>query len=179
MIAPSQTAEQLWQRARREPLWSPFETTRQLHLERADIERLLPHRDPMLLVDAITSFDAEQRAVAGRRWLDPADPVFAGHFPTHPVYPGVLQLEAAGQLSVCLIALWQAHQEGAPAEAAPVDVRVIAVERGSFLAEARPGDELTLLATIIEADSLAVRCAGQVMNGSKVCACATLELYLV
>jgi 3-hydroxymyristoyl/3-hydroxydecanoyl-(acyl carrier protein) dehydratase len=171
--------EQLSKRAQREPLWAPTESTRKIDLGRAAIERLLPHRDPLLLLDAITLLDYKQRALAGRRRLDPADPVFAGHFPDHPVYPATLQMEAVGQLSACLIALWQAHEDGLPIEEAGVDVRVIGVERAAFLAEVGPGDELTLLSRIIEADSLAVRCAGQVMKGGSVCALATLELYLV
>jgi 3-hydroxymyristoyl/3-hydroxydecanoyl-(acyl carrier protein) dehydratase len=77
-------------RARRHPLFSPASTTAEVDLGPAAIERLLPHRPPMLLVDRISAVDLEQQALRAHRRIDPDDPLLAGHFPGDPVYPGAL-----------------------------------------------------------------------------------------
>ncbi len=66
-----------------------------------EIKRLIPHRDPFLLLDRIENVDLTQKAIIGMRHINPADPLFKGHFPDYPIYPGVLQLEFIGQLAIC------------------------------------------------------------------------------
>ncbi|WP_455381237.1 3-hydroxyacyl-ACP dehydratase FabZ family protein, partial [Salinispira pacifica] len=62
------------------------------------VRNLLPHRPPLLFVDRVRGLDLDQLRIAGERYVDPDDPVFAGHFPGHPLYPGTFQIEAVGQL---------------------------------------------------------------------------------
>jgi UDP-3-O-[3-hydroxymyristoyl] N-acetylglucosamine deacetylase/3-hydroxyacyl-[acyl-carrier-protein] dehydratase len=59
---------------------------------------ILPHRYPFLLVDRIVEFDGDQKAV-GVKCVSVNEPFFQGHFPGHPVMPGVLQLEAMAQVA--------------------------------------------------------------------------------
>ena len=65
-------------------------------LDKAQIEGILPHREPFLLIDRVMELVPGEYAVAERDVL-PTDDVFRGHFPGHPVFPGVLQLEAMAQ----------------------------------------------------------------------------------
>lgn len=60
------------------------------------IMEILPHRPPFLLVDRITECEPGQRA-AGIKCVTMNEPFFQGHFPGHPVMPGVLILEALAQ----------------------------------------------------------------------------------
>jgi len=62
------------------------------------IMELLPHRPPFLLVDRIIELDPAERAV-GIKCVTINEPFFVGHFPGHPVMPGVLILEAMAQVA--------------------------------------------------------------------------------
>jgi 3-hydroxyacyl-[acyl-carrier-protein] dehydratase len=68
----------------------------------ADIERLIPHRPPFLWIDEIVG--TTDRTIHARKFLEPRLDVFAGHYPSFPVLPGVLQCEAAFQAGAVLIA---------------------------------------------------------------------------
>ncbi len=63
---------------------------------------LLPHRYPMLLVDRIVDY-AEGEWIRGVKNITMGDPIFQGHFPKQPVFPGVLIIEAMAQTGGCLI----------------------------------------------------------------------------
>ena len=66
-------------------------------LNTLDIMKLLPHRYPFLLVDRITEFEDGKRIV-GVKNVTINEPFFQGHFPGHPIMPGVLILEAMAQV---------------------------------------------------------------------------------
>jgi UDP-3-O-[3-hydroxymyristoyl] N-acetylglucosamine deacetylase/3-hydroxyacyl-[acyl-carrier-protein] dehydratase len=63
---------------------------------------ILPHRFPFLMVDRIISFEAETKCV-GVKTVTINEPFFQGHFPGHPVMPGVMQIEAMAQVASILL----------------------------------------------------------------------------
>lgn len=67
-----------------------------------EVMKLLPHRYPFLMIDRVLSFDGENKCV-GLKQVSINEPFFQGHFPGHPVMPGVLQVEAMAQLASILI----------------------------------------------------------------------------
>lgn len=148
-------------------------------IQRDGIERLVPHRPPFLLIDAITRIDLEGARICGTRRIDPADPVFAGHFPGDPVFPGVLQLEMMGQLGLCLASLVSASTANPVQVAAPVPIRASRVHQAVFYAGVGPGDALTVYAGLVDNDDLAATAAGQIYKGDTLCSVSLLEVCYV
>jgi len=73
-----------------------FDLTKEPVYDINDIEKLLPHRYPFLLVDKITEVD--DTSIVGVKNISFNEPQFTGHFPGNPVMPGVLQIEAMAQV---------------------------------------------------------------------------------
>jgi UDP-3-O-[3-hydroxymyristoyl] N-acetylglucosamine deacetylase/3-hydroxyacyl-[acyl-carrier-protein] dehydratase len=67
-----------------------------------DVQAVLPHRFPFLMIDRILAFEGENKIV-GMKSVTINEPYFQGHFPGHPVMPGVLQLEAMAQVASILM----------------------------------------------------------------------------
>ena len=71
-------------------------------LNTKQIMEIIPHRQPMLLIDTIEELEPGKRAV-GKKCVSYNEPYFAGHFPQEPVMPGVLILEALAQTGAVAI----------------------------------------------------------------------------
>jgi UDP-3-O-[3-hydroxymyristoyl] N-acetylglucosamine deacetylase/3-hydroxyacyl-[acyl-carrier-protein] dehydratase len=72
-------------------------------LDTDEIMQILPHRYPFLMVDRIISFDESGTKCIGVKSVTINEPFFQGHFPGHPVMPGVLQVEAMAQVASILL----------------------------------------------------------------------------
>ena len=164
--------------AGRRSFWIPAADAVQVALERADIEQLIPHRDPFLLLDGITDISLTSQSIRGRRRIDPGDPVLRGHFPGRPVYPGVLQLESIGQLGLCLLQFLSAQSVAIPSSPPP-DIRAVSVHAARFYDAVLPGDDLTLVCRVIARDEYTATCAGQVVRGDIICSFGVMEVYFV
>lgn len=111
-------------------------------IEIAEIMEILPHRYPFLLVDRIIECDNEKRIV-GYKNLTINEPFFQGHFPGHPVMPGVLQMEALAQVAGILLNKMFGG-EGKISYFAAID-------NARFRRPVVPGDQLRLEIEIINA----------------------------
>lgn len=104
-------------------------------LEAEDIQKIIPHRYPFLLIDRIIEIEYGKRAV-GIKNVSANEPYFQGHFPGAPIMPGVLQVEALAQVGAVAI-LGLPENKGKLAYFAGIDgVR--------FKRPVRPGDQLVL-----------------------------------
>jgi len=105
-----------------------------------DVERIaamLPHRYPFLLIDRVIEFEPGKRATAIKN-VTINEPFFQGHFPGHPVMPGVLIIEAMAQAAGVMIKL------AAPASGRPVVFYLVKVDNARFSRVVVPGDQLRL-----------------------------------
>jgi 3-hydroxyacyl-[acyl-carrier-protein] dehydratase len=108
-------------------------------LGREEIEAILPHREPFLLIDEVVELEPGERVVARKR-VRPDEWYLAGHFPGRPVMPGVLIVEAMAQTGAVAV-LSQEENRGRIALFAGIDdVR--------FKRIVEPGDELELECTL-------------------------------
>jgi 3-hydroxyacyl-[acyl-carrier-protein] dehydratase len=108
-------------------------------LDRNGIQRIIPHREPFLLVDEVVELEPGVRAVGVYR-VDPEAWYLRGHFPGNPIMPGVLQVEALAQVgAICGLA----HPDYAGRLALFAGIDDLRFKR-----VVRPGDALRLEASI-------------------------------
>ncbi|MFM9966667.1 MAG: 3-hydroxyacyl-ACP dehydratase FabZ family protein [Planctomycetaceae bacterium] len=128
-------------------------------MTRDDIQQLIPHRDPFLWLDEIV--ELTETRIHARMFLSPDLPVFSGHYPDFPVFPGVLQLEAAMQAGAVLIAKTATMAPGK----VPVATRINNVQ---FRRMVRPGETLEIEVELTERMSNAFFLTGKVSVGGQV-----------
>lgn len=128
------------------------------------IQRALPHRYPFLLVDRVTEFSADGERCVAIKNVTINEPFFAGHFPGHPVMPGVLILEALAQTSAMHARLKLGDLEGERI------VYLVGIDRAKFRRPVVPGDQLILQSTLLRGGGRIWKFRGQAMVGDQVVA---------
>lgn len=115
-------------------------------LENVEIQKIIPHRYPFLMVDRIVELEPGKRAV-GIKNVTANEPFFQGHFPGFPIMPGVLIVEALAQTAGIAA---NAAAEGDNKENYEARIGVFAsIEEMKFKKQVLPGDTLRLEAEII------------------------------
>lgn len=100
------------------------------------ISKLLPHRYPFLLVDKI--IELSDNHIVGIKNVTFNEPMFTGHFPDNPVFPGVLQLEALAQTGGVLVL----NNQGGPEK--QFDTYFLKIDNARFKQKVMPGDTLIM-----------------------------------
>ena len=112
-----------------------------------DIEKMLPHRYPFLMVDKIIEINEEN--IIGVKNITMNEPQFTGHFPENPVMPGVLQIEAIAQTGGVLVLT----STGDPEAFWPY---LVGIDNCRFYRNVLPGDTLIIRCHLLAAIRLGV-----------------------
>ena len=102
------------------------------------IQKLIPHRYPFLLVDKVVSLDFENRKILAHKNVSVNEPFFLGHFPGKPIMPGVLIIEALAQVGGVLTQLAMGR------DAQSKLFYMVKVDKARFSSQVVPGDVLEL-----------------------------------
>ena len=100
------------------------------------IKEMIPHRHPFLMIEKVENVIPDVSAI-GIKTLDPGESFFEGHFPGHPIMPGVLIIEAMAQTSAVLVIATTGKQPGSM-------IYFMSVDHARFRKPAFPGDCLYL-----------------------------------
>lgn len=138
-------------------------------IEVMDIYDVLPHRHPMCMVDRVIEYESKKRAV-GIKNVTYNEPIFEGHFPTQPVMPGVLQIEALAQLAAWLV-LRDIGKEGELGY-------FRSINKATFRRAVIPGDQLRLEIEVAQLRSRLARIEGRVYVGDELATEAELSIVL-
>jgi 3-hydroxyacyl-[acyl-carrier-protein] dehydratase len=112
-----------------------------------EIQEILPHRYPFLLVDRITKLEAG-KMIEGYKNVSISEPVFQGHFPGHPIYPGVMIIEGMAQAGGVL-AFKSMDAKGQESTKDKV-VYFMSIDRAKFRRPVVPGDRLVYRLNVIK-----------------------------
>ncbi len=96
-------------------------------------EEFIPHRPPFLMVDELLEVETGVKAIGVKRWKK-EDPIFEGHFPGDPVVPGVLIIEAMGQVGAASVLSEERHKNK--------KVFLVKIQEAKFLKMVCPEDEV-------------------------------------
>ena len=113
----------------------PATTTEDIEIDRERIMEMIPHRDPFLMIDKVVDVVSNERAV-GVKHVSGSEYYFKGHFPTRPVMPGVLIIEAMAQTAAVLVV----HTLGPDSEGKLV--YFMSVDKAKFRRPVVPGETL-------------------------------------
>jgi len=145
--------------------------TKPISLDILQIQAILPHRYPFLLIDRVIEIERKKRIVAIKN-VTANEPFFAGHFPGNPIMPGVLTVEAMAQAGATLLLT----------EIEARDNKLVVftgIERARFRRPVGPGDQLRIEVEVLAWRSIAGRMHGKAFVDGKLAAEATISCAIV
>lgn len=134
------------------------------------IEKILPHRYPFLLVDRVIYMNLDENEIIAVKNVTVNEPFFQGHFPGVPIMPGVLLLEALAQAGGILV-----HQKGYDKKIAVL----LNIANAKFRKPVLPGDVLHLHAKGIHVSNNGGKVAAKAMIGENLAVEAEISFALV
>ena len=132
-------------------------------LDTGDLKRLLPHRAPFLFIEKLTDIVPNQSAT-GYKAVGYNEPFFAGHFPDHPVMPGVLIIEALAQTAGAMVMYSLNLDKGNRV------VYFMTIEKARFRRPVRPGDMLRMNVRALRRRGPVWRFSGEAYVDDTLCA---------
>ena len=118
-----------------------------MKLDVVEIQKILPHRYPFLLLDRVTAMEP-RKSIEGYKNVSISEPVFQGHFPGHPIYPGVMIVEGMAQAGGILA--FQSYSEDEQEDIKNKVVYFMSIDKCKFRAPVTPGDQLAYRLRVIK-----------------------------
>lgn len=112
-----------------------------------EIQKILPHRFPFLLVDRIISLK-EGESIEAFKNITINEHVFEGHFPDHPVYPGVMIIEGMAQTGGVLA--FKSSSEKEQEQSKEKVVYFMSIDKAKFRSPVKPGDKLVYKLSVLK-----------------------------
>ena len=134
-----------------------------------DIKKCLPHRYPMLLVDRVTSI-VPNESITGYKNVSANEAFFNGHFPEKQIMPGVLLIEAMGQLSGILFLSQPEYKGKIP--------MFLGIDRVRFRKQVVPGDRLDITSKVLKVRGLTGKMEAQITVDGELAASAEFLFQL-
>lgn len=144
-------------------------------LDIMQIQEILPHRYPLLLVDRITEMELKE-SIKGFKNISISEPAFQGHFPGHPIYPGVMILEGMAQ---CGGVLALKSSDLTDEEMKNKVIYFMSIDKAKFRTPVKPGDRLDYELEVIKMKSSLMVLKGQAFVDGKICAEAEFKAMIV
>jgi len=141
-----------------------------------DIQKILPHRYPFLLVDRVTELNPKESIVAYKN-VSISEPVFEGHFPGHPIYPGVMILEGMAQAGGILA--FKSMDDVTEEEIANKVVYFMSIDKAKFRSPVKPGDKLEYKISVIKNKGAIWMLKGEAYVDGKLTSEAELKAMIV
>ena len=135
------------------------------------IMSVLPHRYPILLVDRVLEIEPQKRIVAIKN-VTINEPIFAGHFPGRPVFPGVLLIEGMAQAGGLLLL------QDVPDRSKKL-IYFAGIEEAKFRRPVVPGDQIRYELEVLRLRSTFSKLAGRVTADGQLCAEAVISSAMV
>jgi beta-hydroxyacyl-ACP dehydratase FabZ len=136
-----------------------------------EIMKRIPHRCPFIMVDRILSYTPSKQIV-GLKNVSMNEPFFQGHFPDHPIFPGVLIIEALAQTGACM-----AYDELVDQNSDQF-LYLGSMDKVRFRKPVVPGDQLILDLNVIRTRQNAMKMSGKAIVDNKTAAEAELMAIL-
>ncbi len=141
-----------------------------------EIQKILPHRHPFLLVDRITDL-TQGEFVKGYKNVTIGEPVFQGHFPGHPIYPGVMIIEGMAQAGGILA--FKSMDEAGQEDCRDKVVYFMSIDKAKFRAPVKPGDRLVYELQVLKHKGAIWVLNGKAFVDDKLVAQAELKAMIV
>ena len=141
-----------------------------------DIQNILPHRYPFLLVDRITELTPGEY-IEGFKNVSISEPVFQGHFPDHPIYPGVMILEGMAQAGGVLA--FKSMDGATQEEIQNKVVYFMSIDKAKFRVPVTPGDQLIYKIKVMKQKGPVWQLEAKAYVDDKVVAQAELKAMIV
>ena len=131
-----------------------------MKLSQEEIKKIIPHRDPMLLVDTVEELEAGDSIVT-TFYVDPEREIFKGHFPGDPVLPGVYSVEYMAQASDILLMTAERYAGKVPL--------FLGINNVRFRKKILPGDKLEVHAKLTSErpEKAIATCSGELYNNGE------------